>query len=147
MKRIMVLDGPNLGLLGEREPSLYGTSTREELIAGLDGVLPADVYKVEFRQSDWGGELTGWIGEASRDFDGLVINPGALTHFHYGVRDALAACVIPVIEVHMTQIFAREDWRRFSVTAPACDGFIAGLGRRSYEAALLALAALIEDSE
>ncbi len=147
MKRIMVVDGPNLGLLGSREPDVYGEESRGDLIARLSSVLPADAYEVDFRQSDWEGELTGWINEASRSFDGLVINPGALTHFHYGVRDALAACVIPVIEVHMTQIFSREDWRRNSVTAPACDGFISGLGWRSYQAALLAMAGLLEDKQ
>ena len=144
MKNILVLDGPNLDMIGVREPGIYGTLSRREIIEKLGKVLPEKQFSITFFQSDWEKELIGKVKEASAVMDGLVINPGALTHFHYGLRDALASCTVPKIEVHMSHIYNREEWRKVSVTAPVCDGMISGLGWRSYELALRYLATLLE---
>lgn len=139
MKKILVLLGPNLNMVGIREKGIYGSETAEtietEIIAcaaqlGLDAV----VY-----QSNHEGDLIDKIHAARLAFDGAVINAGALTHYSYALRDAIAAVNLPFIEVHMSNIHAREEFRHTSVIAPVCVGQIAGFGKHSYFLALQAL--------
>ena len=106
--KIMILDGPNLANLGKREPEIYGNLSRTGIEKKLRSSFESENVELEFHQSDFEGELIGWIEKVSTSLDALVINPGALTHFHYALRDAIAACTKPVIEVHMTMIFSRE---------------------------------------
>lgn len=137
--RILVLNGPNLQLLGRREPEVYGKATLadiEELVCAAARGLDAGV---ECRQSNHEGELVDWIGDAAESFDGIVINPAAYTHTSVALRDAIAAAGLPAIEVHISNVYAREEFRRHSCTAAVCLGQIAGLGVAGYGWALRAL--------
>jgi 3-dehydroquinate dehydratase-2 len=145
--KIMILDGPNLANLGKREPEIYGNLSRTGIEKNLRSSFESENVELEFHQSDFEGELIGWIEKVSTSMDALVINPGALTHFHYALRDAIAACTKPVIEVHMTMIFSREGWRKNSVTAPVCNGFVAGFGWRSYYVAISEVLNFLEEKE
>jgi 3-dehydroquinate dehydratase-2 len=139
--RILVLHGPNLNLLGRREPEVYGRLTLEE-VNGLIRKRAEELgVEVEIHQSNHEGVLVDLIQAAPGRFDALVINPGALTHYSLSLRDAIAAAGIPAVEVHLSNIHAREGFRRRSVTAPVCRGVVAGFGARSY---LLALEAARE---
>ncbi len=140
---ILVLHGPNLNLLGKREPELYGTLTLEELEEQLQTWGEELGTRVESRQSNHEGELVEWIQRAEEEgFTGIVINPGALTHYSYALLDAVRAQSLPVVEVHLSNIYAREPFRAHSVTAPAAKGVITGLGPLGYRYALAYLAAL-----
>ncbi len=140
-KRVLVLHGPNLNMLGFREREVYGTKTLQE----INMLMVAEAAKLNFeltvRQSNREGDLIDWIQEAYAEYDGIVINPGAFTHYSLAIRDALAVLRIPVLEVHLSNIYGREDFRSSSVTAPVVSGQISGLGSLSY---LLALRALDE---
>ena len=132
---ILILNGPNLGLLGKREPELYGTET----LAGLEERIRKSFTGVKFTfvQSNHEGALVDELNKAAAGgVDGVVINPGAYAHTSYAIRDAVAALTIPVIEVHITNVHAREEFRRHSVIAPVCRGVVAGLGRRGYDLAV-----------
>lgn len=139
--RVLFLFGPNLGALGVRDPERYGTQTLEEImteVAARGGRLG---HEPSWRQSDHEGELVGWLqGAAGEGFEAVVINPGALTHYSYALRDAVEGCGLPVVEVHMTNIYAREEFRRHSVISPVCRATIAGAGAGGYHVALEALA-------
>jgi 3-dehydroquinate dehydratase-2 len=138
--RVLFLFGPNLGRLGSREPSTYGDRSLVEIMAEVEERAASLGHEVEWRQSDHEGELVGWLGGAGEEgFGAVVINPGALTHYSYALRDAAEACGAPVIEVHMTNIYAREEFRRHSVISPVCRATIAGAGAGSYHLALEAL--------
>ncbi len=130
--RILVLHGPNLNLLGRREPDVYGSLT----LAEVDGLIATEAARlgvaVECRQFNGEGELVAAVQEAADTFDALVINPGALTHYSLALRDALAAAALPTVEVHLSNIHAREPFRRRSVTAEVCRGVVAGFGPLSY---------------
>ena len=145
MTRILVLNGPNINVLGRRNPSVYGVKTLDEinrLIAEKAGDLGVEV---SFYQSNVEGELINRIQESWGNIDGIVINPGALTHYGYSLKDALIDAVVPVIEVHLGNIHAREEWRRHSVVADIARGQIAGFGWRSYTAAIEIMAGIIAD--
>jgi 3-dehydroquinate dehydratase-2 len=137
--KILVVNGPNLGLLGTREPHLYGRETLSEVMARLreEGVaLGVDVDSVQF---DGEGELVTAVGRARGRYDGLVINPAALTHTSVSLRDAIQASGLPCVEVHLSNTHAREPFRHVSLTAPACVGQIMGFGAGSYSLGLRAL--------
>jgi 3-dehydroquinate dehydratase II len=131
--RILVLHGPNLNLLGRREPGIYGRVSLEEIDRALSRHALSRGTRVLCRQSNHEGELLEWIQSAEQEgFQGIVINPGALTHYSYALRDAIAAITVPVVEVHISNIHAREEFRRRSVIAPAAAGQISGFGPTSY---------------
>lgn len=129
---IFVLNGVNLGALGRRRPEVYGTLTLDDIEKLLCDEFPG--VKFEFRQTDHEGEMVGYIREAASSA-GLVINPGAWTHYSYALHDALEAVDVPKVEVHLSNVHAREEWRRRSVISPAVDAVVAGMGAYGYVAA------------
>ena len=137
---VLFLFGPNLGALGRRDPDRYGGETLDVLMASVESRAKELGHDVTWRQSDTEGELVGWFLAAQAEgFDATVANLGALTHYSYALRDAIEASGLPVIEVHMTNIHAREAFRRVSVTAGVCRGSIVGFGAAGYHLALEAL--------
>lgn len=143
MKKVLVLLGPNLNMVGVREKGVYGTETAEDISTQTikyaeDNGFNADVY-----QSNHEGDLIDKIHFAKDNYDGVIINAGALTHYSYALRDAIACVNIPFVEVHMSNIHAREEFRHTSVIAPVCKGQIAGFGKQSYFLAIEALKDLI----
>lgn len=138
--RVLVLNGPNLNLLGQREPHLYGSTTLPEIEGRLRELAAELGIAIECRQSNSEGQLVDWIQAARGSFEALVLNAGAYTHTSIALRDAIAAVGLPTIEVHLSNVHAREQFRRHSVLAPVCRGVICGLGATSY---LLALRATI----
>jgi 3-dehydroquinate dehydratase-2 len=139
--RVLFLFGPNLGALGVRDPERYGTQTLEEIMSEVATRGGRLGHETSWRQSDHEGELLGWLrGAAGEGFEAIVVNPGALTHYSYALRDAVEGCALPVVEVHMTNIYAREEFRRHSVISPVCRATIAGAGAGGYHVALEALA-------
>jgi 3-dehydroquinate dehydratase-2 len=140
---ILVIHGPNLNLLGTREPAIYGRLSLAEVNRAVERHGAARGVRIECRQSNCEGELVGWIQSAGREgFRGIVINPGALTHYSIALRDAVAAVTVPVVEVHLSNIHGREEFRRHSVIAAAAAGQIAGFGPTSY---VLGVDALLAD--
>ncbi len=138
--KVLFLFGPNLGVLGTRDPERYGSVTLGEIMDRVGERATFLGHDAEWRQSDHEGDLVGWFAGAQGDgFGAVVVNPGALTHYSYALRDAVEACPLPVLEVHMTNIYAREEFRRHSVIAPACRVTIAGAGAGGYHLALEAL--------
>ena len=138
--RILFLFGPNLGALGRRDPERYGTKTLEEIMKGVAEHGVEAGHDVAWRQSDHEGELVGWLlAAAGEGFEAVAINPGALTHYSFALRDAIDASGLPVIEVHMTNIYAREEFRRRSVISAVCRSTISGVGEGGYHLALEAL--------
>ncbi len=133
MSRVFVLNGVNLGALGERRPEVYGRQTLGDIEEYLRGEFPGT--ELEFRQTDYEGEFVGWVREAAGS-DGLVVNPGAWTHYSYAVHDALEAVSVPKVEVHISNVHKREEWRRRSVVSPAVDAVVAGMGADGYRVAL-----------
>jgi 3-dehydroquinate dehydratase-2 len=138
--RILVVNGPNMRLLGKREPDVYGTETLEEVETRVGETAASLGAAVEFFQSNHEGDIVDKIGDAIGEYDGIVINPAAFTHTSVAIRDAVAAVDIPTIEVHLSNIHSREEFRKSSVTAPACVGQICGFGILGYEMAVRALA-------
>jgi 3-dehydroquinate dehydratase-2 len=141
--RVLVLHGPNLNLTGIREPEIYGTTSLGEIDEGLRRQGAALGIEVDCFQSNHEGDLIDRIHEARRRYDAIIINPGALTHYSLCLADALRAVGLPVIEVHLSNIHAREAWRRQSVIAPVASGQITGFGSRSYTLALTAASEII----
>lgn len=133
MASIFVLNGVNLGSLGERRPEIYGEQTLDHIEQLLRDVFPN--VQLEFRQTDYEGEFVAWIHEAANS-DGLVLNPGAWTHYSYAIHDALETVSAPKVEVHLSNVHSREEWRRESVISPAVDAVVAGMGDYGYRAAV-----------
>jgi len=142
----MILNGPNLNLLGQREPAVYGTATLQSINALLETKARDLGIEIHCFQSNHEGELIDALQQAGAEADFVVLNPGALTHYSIALRDAVAAIKIPVIEVHLSNIYAREEFRRHSVIAPAAAGQISGLGPLGYLLALEAAADLVQNS-
>jgi 3-dehydroquinate dehydratase II len=145
MKKILVLHGPNLNLLGDREPGVYGSVTLDQINGRLQEMARERKAELRICQSNAEGELVNAIQDGRSWADGILINPGAYTHYSYAIRDAIAAVQLPALEVHLSNIFAREEFRRHSVIAPVCIGSICGLGWRSYEVGLQGLILCLED--
>ncbi len=139
-----VLNGPNLNLLGTREPEIYGSDSLADIEKACQAKAAGLGLALDFRQSNTEGTLVDWVQEAGSKGAGLIINPGGYTHTSVALLDALSAVAIPKIELHLSNIHAREEFRRRSVTASAADGLIMGLGAAGYGLALEALAALID---
>jgi 3-dehydroquinate dehydratase II len=137
---VYVLNGPNLGRLGTREPSLYGTTTYADLVALCEQTGKELGLSVEVRQTDAEHEMLGWLHAAADEGAGVVLNPGAWSHYSYAVRDACAALTGPLVEVHITNIHARESFRHHSVVSAVAVGVICGLGVDGYRLALQHLA-------
>ncbi|MSQ05760.1 MAG: type II 3-dehydroquinate dehydratase [Dehalococcoidia bacterium] len=146
MTRILVLNGPNLNILGRRNPGIYGGKTLPELVQIVSQKAADLGVEVAFYQSNLEGELINSIQGHWGKIQGIIINPGALTHYGYSLKDALIDAAVPVIEVHLGNPYARETWRRHSVIADIALGQIAGFGYRSYTSALDILAAHLQET-
>ena len=144
MKKILVLLGPNLNMVGVREKRIYGEETAESISAEIIAKAEGEGFEAQVYQSNHEGDLIDRIHDSLGVFDGVVINAGALTHYSYALRDAIASVNVPFIEVHMSNIHAREEFRHTSVIAPVCKGQIAGFGKLSYFLAIDALKEMIK---
>jgi 3-dehydroquinate dehydratase-2 len=145
--RVLVLNGPNLSRLGSREPEVYGSATHDDLVAACRAAAADLGLNVEVRQTDHEAELVGWLHEAADSATPVVLNPAAFTHYSYALRDACSMRTAPLVEVHLTNPAAREDFRHTSVVAGAATGSITGFGLESYALALRAVAALLRSEE
>lgn len=137
--KILVINGPNLKLLGIREPDIYGRETLDSILDHLQKYAADRKVEIETFQSDIEGEIVQKIGASFHQVDGIIINPAAYTHTSVAIRDALAAVDIPAVEVHISNVRKREDFRQISYTAPVCIGQIIGFGGKGYQLALDAL--------
>ncbi|WP_072395100.1 type II 3-dehydroquinate dehydratase [Hyphomicrobium sp. CS1GBMeth3] len=142
-KPVFVLNGPNLNLLGVREPEIYGRDTLDDVRQRAEARARALGLSIAFRQTNHEGELIGWIQEGRDGASGIILNAGSLTHTSIGILDALTAAELPVIEVHLSNIFRREDFRHHSYVSLGAKGVICGLGVQGYELALEAMAKLV----
>ena len=137
--KILILNGPNLNLLGTREPDKYGSQTLSDIENYVLSIASELKVEVDFYQSNIEGELVNSIQSAKNKYDGIVINPAAYTHTSVAIRDALLAVQIPAVEIHLSNIHTREEFRKTSLTAPACIGQITGFGANSYKLGLIAI--------
>lgn len=142
--KILFLNGPNLNLLGRREPTVYGKTTLAEIESKVRERAKSLSATVDFRQSNLEGELVGWVQEAKGVFDAIVLNAAAYTHTSIALRDAIAAVGVPTIEIHLSNVHAREEFRHRSLIAPVCKGQITGFGANSYILGLEAAINVIE---
>lgn len=145
MARFLVLNGPNLNFLGRRDPKTYGSKTLGDITEEVSRRAKDLGVEVTFYQSNVEGQLIDCVQQNWGRLDGIIVNPGALTRYGYSLRDSLADAEVPIIEVHLSNIHAREEWRHHSVMAAVARGQIAGFGWRSYTAALDILAALVQE--
>lgn len=143
MKKILVIHGPNLDLLGQREPAIYGKVTLKQINAELRKIARRKNIGLKIVQSNHEGEIVDLIGKAKGKFNGLLINPAAYTHTSVAIRDAVASCGIPTVEVHLSNIYSREEFRQKSLLSPVAKGTILGFGAKSYILGLEALLDLI----
>ncbi|RNB75064.1 type II 3-dehydroquinate dehydratase [Brevibacillus panacihumi] len=147
MASVLLLNGPNLNMLGKREPEIYGSETLEDIVGRLKKMMEEELGgQLEHVQSNHEGVLIDAIHQAKGVHDGIIINPGAFTHYSYAIRDALASVALPTIEIHMSNVHAREEFRHHSVIAPIVSGQIVGLGSDGYEWALQALVRKLKNS-
>ncbi len=146
-RTVLVVNGPNINLLGTRQPEIYGKTTLADIEARVRAQAEPPGIAVAFVQSNHEGAIIDALQDAGRRADGVIINPGAFTHYSYAIRDALALLSCPIIEVHLSNIHTREEFRHTSVTAPVARGQIVGLGWRGYLLALDYLAALFAEAE
>ncbi|MEM9132382.1 MAG: type II 3-dehydroquinate dehydratase [Actinomycetota bacterium] len=137
--QLLLLNGPNLNLLGEREPDVYGSTTLADVVASLEKAAAERGASLRAEQSNHEGVLIDLLHESRTWADGVIFNPGALTHYSYALRDAVAGIDVPVVETHLSNVHARETFRHTSVITPVAVGVVAGFGTRSYELALDAL--------
>lgn len=137
MKKIAIVDGPNLNLTGVRQPHIYGTTTMQEYVESLRNSYPA--VQIEYFQSNVEGEIINYIQQVGFSFHGIVINAGGYSHTSVAIHDAITAITTPVIEVHISNIFAREEYRHHSLVSSACRGVVCGLGLDGYRYAVSAL--------
>lgn len=144
-KKVLVLHGPNLNLLGRREPTVYGKLTLPELNAMLTAKAVELELEIDFMQTNHEGVMVDAIQSAEGCYDCIIINPAAFTHYSVAVRDALAGISVPAIEVHLSNIYSREEFRHHSVTAPVTVGQIAGFGAQGYVLALQAAGSIMEN--
>jgi len=144
--KVLFLNGPNLNLLGQREPEVYGCATLADIEARVRERASTLKVEIDFRQSNQEGELVGWIQEAKGKSDVIVINAAAYTHTSIALRDAIAAIGVPTIEIHLSNVHAREEFRHKSLIAPVCCGQISGFGQKSYILALEA-AVYVKDNK
>ncbi|OAB46410.1 type II 3-dehydroquinate dehydratase [Paenibacillus antarcticus] len=145
MNTIWVINGPNLNLLGVREPGIYGSQNLQSIEDNIRKQATNLGVDISFYQSNHEGIMIDWIHEAMEKANGIIINPGALTHYSYALRDAISSVRIPTVEVHLSNIHSRESFRHTSVIAPVALGQIAGFGALSYELGLIALVRHLED--
>lgn len=140
MKKILVINGPNLNLLGKREPGIYGHNSLDDINSTLSSQFAGQAM-LEFRQSNHEGTIIDWLHQVGFDqsYAGVVLNAGAYTHTSLAIADAIAAISLPVVEVHLSNIFSREEIRHRSLIAPVCRGSISGFGAKSYSLAVQAL--------
>ncbi len=144
MKKILVIHGPNLNLLGEREVDIYGKVTIDDINKELKAAAKAGKVELEILQSNHEGDIVSAIGKARGKFDAILINPAAYTHTSVAIRDAVSAIDIPTVEVHMSNIYAREEFRHTSLIAPVANGQVSGFGKDSYLLGLEAAMGLIK---
>jgi len=145
LNTIWVINGPNLNLLGVREPGIYGSQNLQSIEDNIRKQATNLGVDISFYQSNHEGVMIDWIHEAMEKANGIIINPGALTHYSYALRDAISSVRIPTVEVHLSNIHSRESFRHTSVIAPVALGQIAGFGALSYELGLIALVRHLED--
>jgi 3-dehydroquinate dehydratase-2 len=147
MKPIFILNGPNLNLIGEREPEIYGKETLADIELALRQQAVLAGLEIDFRQTNLEGELVGWIQEARHSASALILNAAAYTHTSIAILDALRALSLPVVEVHLSNIFKREEYRHRSFVSPAATGLICGFGPQGYQLALSAIIAMVKSSD
>ena len=138
MKKILIINGPNLNLLGKREPSVYGNESFEQFLETLKNEFSNQV-SIDYFQSNIEGEIIDKLHETGFSADGIILNAGGYTHTSVAIADAVAAISAPVVEVHISNVFKREEFRHFSYLSPVCAGVIAGFGLKSYKLALFSL--------
>jgi len=143
MKRILVLHGPNLHLLGKREPEIYGRVTLQQINNGLKNIVKKRKVSLKIMQSNHEGKIVDAIGKAKNKYAGILINPAAYTHTSVAIRDAIAASGVPTVEVHLSNIYSREEFRQKSLISPVAKGSILGFGPQSYYLGLEALIDII----
>lgn len=142
--KILLLNGPNLNLLGTREPEKYGNTTLNDIENNLKNIAQKQKIQLECYQSNHEGDLIDKIQQAKNNFDGIILNAGGYTHTSVAIRDAIAGVQMPTVEIHLTNIHAREEFRHNSLIAPVCIGQICGFGAKSYELGLDALINYLE---
>ncbi len=144
MSTVLIINGPNLNMLGTREPAVYGTETLKDIEARCASRANSLALSVDFRQSNLEGELLGWIQQAHGSASGIILNAGAYTHTSIAIHDALKSCGLPVVEVHLSNIYKREEFRHHSYVSPVAQGVFCGFGSHGYELAIDALSNILK---